>query len=99
MAGALQGCDLAWLGPCMAGARWRLRQTKSRKSSEEANRRLAEGFGTNEIAPKTSATGHWSSGTDWNLLLIPEIFENPDYLRIFNLEISSKYLAGSFLRT
>ena len=39
----------------MAGARWRLRQTKSRKSSEEANRRLAEGFGTNEIAPKTSA--------------------------------------------
>ena len=94
MAGALKGCDLAGLG--LVGG-------LGKRSPENLPRKQIVGWlrvlGPMRLPPKHQQTGHWSTGTDWNLRLIPEILGNQDYLRMFNLEIRSKYRAGSFLRT
>ena len=94
MAVTLHGWGLAWLG-LVGGLGKRSPENLPRKQIVDRLRVL----GPMRLPPKHQQTGHWSTGTDWNLRLIPEILGNPDYLRMFNLEISSKYRAGSFLRT
>ena len=94
MAVTLHGWGLAWLG-LVGGLGKRSPENLPRKQIVDRLRVL----GPMRLPPKHQQTGHWSSGTDWNLRLNPEILGNPDYLRMFNLEIRSKYRAGSFFRT